>query len=180
MLPLLEAVQKICQTDPRRRQELQQLLQEVNEVLRACYVAMDKWTKPSGVTGVSGLQTASLCCFQLACSAGIMCHLLVYQTCSASCWQARHTCLNNPLTLCRIDQSAACYHLRCQLAHTVTATMPRQQATILDACLCVLCTAAQTAYRVWVADDVEKKFEELEVRLSVCVSKLSDALHIKS
>lgn len=53
LLPLLERVRQVAESDPQLRQELQPLLLRVEQVLRDCHTSMQKWNKPTGASGVS-------------------------------------------------------------------------------------------------------------------------------
>jgi hypothetical protein len=73
LLPLLERVRELAQSDPRLGQDLQPLLQCVELVLRDCHTCMQEWNKP-GATGVRGPRqlTASHTCLAVMhqCQAG--------------------------------------------------------------------------------------------------------------
>ncbi len=60
-MPLLEGVQQIYKSDPQRRPDLQKLLQEVWTVVYDCNKAIEKWSKPTGLSGVRRLEACISC-----------------------------------------------------------------------------------------------------------------------
>lgn len=55
LLPLLERVRELSESNPRLRQDLQPLLQRVDRVLHDCHTCMQQWNKHTGASGVSKL-----------------------------------------------------------------------------------------------------------------------------
>lgn len=66
MMPMLQRVKQIYESDPQRRPDLQKLLQDVWQVVGDCNEAIRKWSEPSGVSGVRRLNaymwSSSLAC----------------------------------------------------------------------------------------------------------------------
>jgi hypothetical protein len=97
LLPLLERVHEVAESDPQLRQELQPLLLRVEQVLRDCHSSMHKWNKGTGANGV-GLPAA------LAAAMAVWLSGIMMQ---CGCILAASACLDKPATTAEKRCSAA-------------------------------------------------------------------------